>query len=224
MVRRFSKYEEYHSIEILLGLQKEKEDLCCENELNFLIVPQVCELHFKLVLHHLEIVQECMDERRLSEAIHQLKRLSQHISMATNATKSLEWIEPNDFAKIRLVLGNGSGQDSPGFKEILKKGPKLFAPFMEILAEADTTIIDLYRNPKSKYDLFLLMQELLTFDQEFKNYRYQHMILVKRMIGINSKSLKGAPAKILEVNVNKEFFPKIWASINEFTQFVGTSY
>ncbi|MGE7888625.1 tryptophan 2,3-dioxygenase family protein [Bacillus cereus] len=223
MAKKNSEYEAYHSTEILLGLQKEKEDLCCDNELNFLVIPQICELHFKLVLHHLEISEGCIREGKISEAIHQLKRLSQHIAMATDATKSLEWIEPIDFAKIRKVLGNGSGQDSPGFNQILRKGPKLWGVFKQKLDETKINIINLHCNPKEHYDLFLLMQEFLTFDQEFKNYRYQHLILVKRMIGIKSQSLKGAPAKMLELNMSKEFFPELWAAINEFTQHIGVA-
>ncbi|MGA4721892.1 tryptophan 2,3-dioxygenase family protein [Fictibacillus nanhaiensis] len=224
MSKSQSVYEEYHSVDILLSLQKEKEDLCCNDELNFLIIPQICELHFKLVLHHLDIAQNYIEEGQYTHAIHQMKMVNQHVKMATNATISLNSIEPIGFSKIRKVLGNGSGQDSPGFKQILKKGPLLWIPFKKKIDDVGVTLVDLNLLPNEHYTMFLLMQELLSFDQEFKNYRYQHMILVKRMIGIDSNSLKGAPAKMLENGMKRNFFPELWESVNMFTKYIGTTY
>lgn len=157
-----SEYEVYHSTEKLLSLQKRKDELCCDDELSFQTVPQICELHFKIVLQHLENAKESMENNKLFEAINYLKRASEHIELSTMATHLLTYLKPIDFQKIRLELGNGSGQDSPGFKLIRKHGPRLWEPFLKLLKYHSETIMSLHRYPENNLQLYSVMQELMT--------------------------------------------------------------
>lgn len=217
MKKELTVYEKYHSTEELLSLQKKEEELCCDDELSFQIIPQICELHFKLVLQNLRIAKINIENRDILKSIYNLRKMVEHVNLATLATKSLDTMKPNDFHKIRVVIQGGSGQDSPGFIEIKKAGPSLWEPFFTLLNSYGLSLVDLHLNPESQIDLYKLMEELMNFDQAFKNYRYQHMFLVKRTIGINSISLKGIPSKMLEAGTKSEFYPRLWRAVEEVT-------
>ncbi len=221
MTQELTIYEKYHNVEQLLGLQKNKDSLCCNDELRFQIIPQICELHFKVVLHHIEIAKFSMEENDILEAVNNLSIAIEHIKMATLITKSLENLKPIEWNKIRLVLKNGSGQDSPGFKEIKVKAPKLWGFMENLLDSKKLSLLDLQLNPSLDKEIYILLEKLFNLDQEFKNYRYQHMMLVRRTIGINSMSLKGVPSKMLEAGTKAEFYPKLWRSVEELTNYAN---
>ncbi|SIC47893.1 tryptophan 2,3-dioxygenase [Mycobacteroides abscessus subsp. abscessus] len=103
-------------------------------------------------------------------------------------------ITPADYHTIRLFLGRGSGQDSPGFNAILKEGPKLWEPFERLLKKENRTLLQLLETPDGNRTLYRLLKTMLTFDEYFQTFRHSHIQLVKRMIGLRTKSLKGIPA------------------------------
>jgi tryptophan 2,3-dioxygenase len=51
---------------------------------------------------------------------------------------------------------------------------------------------------------------MLDVDEAFQNFRYGHLVLVKRIIGAGTPSLKGNPIDLLETNAKKSFFPALW--------------
>lgn len=42
-------------------------------------------------------------------------------------------------------------------------------------------------------------------------------MLVKRTLGLNTKSLQGNPSKILEQRSNMNFFPELWNKVGKLT-------
>lgn len=133
-------------------------------------------------------------------------------------------INPIDYHTIRLSLGQGSGQDSPGFNELLRLGPTLWAPFQQLFKDRKLTLLDLHKDPSVDLNLFHLLQELHRFDESFQSFRHHHLQLVKRMIGLETNSLKGVPTKILQRGISFEFFPELWKAISELTDWTGSSY
>ncbi|RDI42309.1 tryptophan 2,3-dioxygenase family protein [Falsibacillus pallidus] len=217
-------YEKYIRTEELLSLQKEEEELCCEDELTFQMIHQIAELHFKLVIQYIHRADRFMRDDDLFVAVTQLRRVNMHMKQLPEVFNLVKVITPADYHTIRLYLGRGSGQDSPGFNRILQLGPTLWEPFEALLNNRMLTPLEVYKQPQKEHQLYDLMQELIQFDENFQSFRHHHIQLVRRMIGFDTQSLKGIPAKALERGVKFEFYPKLWKAISELTDFTGSSY
>ena len=222
--RKISDYEKYIRTEELLSLQKSEEELFCPDELTFQTIHQIAELHFKLIIQSIHFVDKHMRAKEITKAIHQLQRINNHLKHLPPVFDMVKAVSPSDYHIIRLALGRGSGQDSPGFNEILKLGPTLWQPFKELLDENLVTPVQLHQDASTNFELFQLMQELTCFDESFQSFRQLHIQLVRRMIGMNTKSLKGVPAQALERAVKFEFYPELWQAICDLTDLTGSSY
>ncbi|WP_223703041.1 tryptophan 2,3-dioxygenase family protein [Sutcliffiella deserti] len=222
--KKISDYEQYIRTEELLKLQKEDGERSCEDELTFQMIHQIAELHFKLVIQYIHLADAKMKAKDVMQATQQLQRVNMHLKHLPPVFDMVKVISPRDYHTIRLALGRGSGQDSPGFNTILKLGPTLWQPFEELLTEKNLTPLELHKNIADNYELYLLMQELTAFDENFQSFRQHHIQLVRRMIGLNTKSLKGIPAQALERGAKFEFYPKLWEAICQLTDWTGSSY
>ncbi|CAG9620025.1 tryptophan 2,3-dioxygenase family protein [Sutcliffiella rhizosphaerae] len=222
--KKLTDYEKYIRTDELLNLQKKEEDLCCEDELTFQMIHQIAELHFKLIIQYIQLADKNMLEQEVIQATQQLQRVNMHLKQLPPVFDMVKVISPLDYHTIRLSLGRGSGQDSPGFNDILKLGPTLWEPFEQLLSTKQLTPFMLHQTAKDNMELFLLMQELTAFDENFQTFRKHHIQLVRRMIGLNTKSLKGIPAQALENGAKYEFYPKLWEAICELTDWTGSSY
>jgi tryptophan 2,3-dioxygenase len=224
MEKKITDYEKYIHTEELLSLQKKESELCCDDELTFQVVHQIAELHFKLIIQAIQLTKKALASKEISNALDQLFRINAQVKNLPEVFNIVKVIRPIDYHTIRLSLGQGSGQDSPGFNEILKLGPTLWEPFSKLMEEVNLTPLALHQNPSKHPSLFNLMQELLKFDEGFQSFRHHHIQLVKRMIGLQTNSLKGIPAKILQRGISHEFYPPLWAVISELTDLTGSSY
>ncbi|MBP0725662.1 tryptophan 2,3-dioxygenase [Bacillus sp. RG28] len=221
---KLTDYEKYIRTEELFSLQKKEDELFCPDELTFQTIHQISELHFKLIIQSIHSVDQHMKSKELTKATHHLERINGHLTHLPSVFDMVKVISPRDYHTIRLALGRGSGQDSPGFNEILRLGPTLWAPFKALLDEQLLTPLELHKDANKHIELFVLMQELIRFDEKFQVFRHLHIQLVRRMIGMNTKSLKGVPAQALEKGVRFEFFPELWQAICDLTDWTGSSY
>jgi tryptophan 2,3-dioxygenase len=224
MEKQRTDSEKYIRTEELLSLQKEEHQLACEDELTFQVIHQIAELHFKLIMQYLGIAKREMLAANVEEATSQLRRVNLHLKHLPEVFNMVKVIHPIDYHTIRLALGRGSGQDSPGFNQMLQAGPTLWEPFEHLLKANGLTVLDLHKQPQAHIGLFRLMQELTQFDESFQSFRYQHLQLVRRMIGLETNSLKGVPAQALQKGVRYEFYPVLWKAISELTDWTGSSY
>ncbi|MCM3618086.1 tryptophan 2,3-dioxygenase family protein [Sutcliffiella horikoshii] len=222
--KKVTDYEKYIRTEELLSLQKEAGELSCDDELTFQMIHQIAELHFKLIIQYIHLADANMQHGETLQATQQLQRVNMHLKHLPPVFDMVKVITPRDYHTIRLALGRGSGQDSPGFNEILRLGPTLWTPFEQLLNDKQLTPFMLHKAARDNYELFLLMQEMIAFDENFQTFRKHHIQLVRRMIGLNTKSLKGIPAQALERGAKFEFYPKLWEAICELTDWTGSSY
>ncbi|MED1872720.1 tryptophan 2,3-dioxygenase family protein [Brevibacillus borstelensis] len=224
MTRELSDYEKYIRTEELLGLQKREDELACADELTFQVIHQIAELHFKLVMQYLQMAKSAMVAGEPDKAKEHLHRVNLHMKHLPEVFTMVKVISPLDYHTIRLALGRGSGQDSPGFNQILQFGPTLWEPFEKLMGEKGLSPLDVHKEPTAHLALYQLMQELIQFDEGFQSFRYQHLLLVRRMIGLETNSLKGIPAQALQKGVRHEFYPVLWKAISELTDWTGSSY
>jgi tryptophan 2,3-dioxygenase len=137
----------------------------------------------------------------------------------------LETMSPKEYQTIRLGLGAGSGQESPGFRTLLKMAPFLWETYKTHYLDADNLTVEaVYDSAYDHGDAYVVAERLVEFDEMFQAFRFHHMQLIRRSIGIDAKSLKGRPVEILESGQRHQFFPELWAVRGRMTDAWGASY
>lgn len=204
-------YEKYIRTEELLALQKTPDQLSCHDELQFQTVHQVAELWMKLVAHEMRHVVALLAEDHVTRAIHTMHRVNRIQLLLGVQLDLLDTMAPKDYMTIRTVLGNGSGQESPGFKALLKlPGDTVWPAVDAFLARRKIGIREVYEKHEAHPELFQLFEGLTNFDQGLQLWRQRHLMLVYRIIGAGTPSLKGKASELLERGMKQRFFPILW--------------
>jgi tryptophan 2,3-dioxygenase len=68
----------------------------------------------------------------------------------------------------------------------------------------------LYHEPRSHYDLHLLAEALIEFDQRFALWRLHHVEMVERMIGAKPGTGGSEGVSYLRGTLRTKFFPELW--------------
>lgn len=216
-------YEIYLNTEQLLACQKEPNDLCNPDELQFMIVHQVEELWMKLIASTLLDIDDEMRAGHTLKALTLFRRVHQCQQMMTSQLSLLETMSPKDYQEIRLLLGNGSGQESPGFRVLLKMPTDLWTTFSQVYLK-DRTLRDVYDHGYAHDEAYMVAEALAEFDEQFQKFRNAHMQLIYRSIGVAANSLKGRPVEILNEGLRQKFFPELWQVRAEMTDDWGGTY
>ncbi|WP_427453983.1 tryptophan 2,3-dioxygenase family protein [Litorimonas sp. WD9-15] len=218
-------YEIYLNTEQLLAAQKAPDAFCNPDELQFMIVHQVEELWMKLMASTLLDIDEEMQARNSFKALTLFRRVHICQEMMTTQLSLLETMSPKDYQEIRLLLGNGSGQESPGFRVLLKMPTDLWATFSDVYLEGGKrTLEQIYDSEYSHDDAYMIAEALAEFDEQFQKFRNAHMQLIYRSIGVAANSLKGRPVEILNEGLRQKFFPDLWQVRAEMTDRWGGEY
>lgn len=205
-----TEYERYLRVPELLSLQKPPEERTHEDELLFQVVHQSEELWFKLALDDGRRAIRAMDADDDHEAVFLLRRIREVEDLMTAQLFIIEKMPPVHYWSIRKGLGHGSGQESPGFNAMLRSFPPLWDAYTRLLSRRSLELEAIYREPSRDRGAFALAEALLEIDEGFQSFRYHHWILVKRILGEGTPSLKGKPTELLERSMKTQFFPKLW--------------
>ncbi len=204
-------YEKYIRTEELLGLQKSLDALSCHDEMQFQVVHQAHELYMKLVEHELRFACRCLEANQIARAITNLRRVATVQRVMLHSIDLLDTMAPTDYMTIRTVLGRGSGQESPGFRAMVKlPGETVWPAFAAFLENTGVTLRQIYDAPHDHHQLFQLCEGLVDYDQLLQTWRQRHLTLVYRIIGTGTPSLKGKPSELLAHGMKQRFFPKLW--------------
>jgi tryptophan 2,3-dioxygenase len=206
-------YEKYIRTEELLALQKSDDKLTCHDELQFQIVHQAHELYMKLVEHELRFACRSLDDDDAPRALTTLGRVARIQRVLLQSVELLDTMAPTDYMTIRTGLGRGSGQESPGFRTMLRLPGELVWPrFAAFLERRGVTLETIYKHPHDggNHGLFQLCEGLVDYDQLLQMWRYRHLVLVYRIIGTGTPSLKGKHSDLLAHGMKQRFFPKLW--------------
>jgi tryptophan 2,3-dioxygenase len=205
-----SEYEIYLSVPTLLSLQKPASRRTHHDELLFQVVHQVEELWMKLLLEELDLAVARMDEGLVVAACAPMRRVVEIERLMGAQFRIIETMTPHSYLSVRKGLGQGSGQESPGFNGILRNAPRAWTAFESLLSRRGTTALDVHRDPSLAPDLLDLAELLLDFDEQFQAFRSMHVMLVKRIIGAGTPSLKGKPTELMERSMRTQLFPALW--------------
>lgn len=204
-------YEKYIRTEELLGLQKAPEALTCHDELQFQVVHQAHELYMKLIEHELRFACELLAGDQLARAVTTLHRVSGIQRVLLHSVDLLDTMAPTDYMIVRTGLGRGSGQESPGFRTMVKLPGELVWPAVErFLAQRGVGVRAVYEAPHAHHELFQLLEALTDYDQLLQTWRARHLMLVYRIIGTGTPSLKGKHSDLLAHGMKTRFFPALW--------------
>ena len=94
-----------------------------EDELHFIVVHQVFELWFKLMLRELRLARDKMvapwvEEETIPYVVHHLRRVNEIFRLAVEQFRVMETLTPQDFLAFRSKLGTASGFQSFQMREI----------------------------------------------------------------------------------------------------------
>ncbi len=210
-----TEYEKYIRTEELLGLQKSADTLTCHDELQFQVIHQAHELYMKLIAHELQFFAELLGKgdglSDVPRAVTTLHRVAMIQRLLLSSIDLLDTMSPIDYMTIRTGLGRGSGQESPGFRTMLRlPGETVWPALAAFFDRAGVTLRAVYEQPHEHHLLHQLLEGLVDYDQLLQSWRQRHLMLVYRIIGTGTPSLKGKPSDLLAHGMKQRFFPKLW--------------
>jgi tryptophan 2,3-dioxygenase len=111
-------YGSYLKIPELLSLQSLQSDPPAHDELLFIVIHQVYELWFRVLLFELSTVRDLMFDGSTVRARHLLQRVHTVERVLIEQVDVLESMSPQDFLEFRLHLAPASGFQSIQFREV----------------------------------------------------------------------------------------------------------
>src|SRR2546429_5534212 len=232
--RRLS-YDSYLHIPELLELQQGLTQ--AHDELLFIVVHQVYELWFKVLIHELERVRGAIEAEELRAARHSLARVKVIEDLLVEQVAVLETMAPQDFLSFRSELAPASGFQSVQFREIefmsgLKDAgyiktldrdgdararlqrrldePSLHDAFSALMERRGVTVGDLYRQGDRHADPLELAAALRDHAEGFRPWPLRHVSLRERQIGDKPGTGGAARGRHLQSTPRKRFFPELW--------------
>ncbi len=212
-----SDYERYLRTDELLALQKTPEEQVHRDELLFQTVHQSSELWLKLACFEVEGATEHLHERESAPAIRLLRRAADCMKVAASLLDMLEHMSPWEYQQVRMVLGHGSGFDSPGFRAVRRVSPPLGEAFHALRREHELSLFELYRRGREFEDLYQLAELLAEWDERVMLWRFRHYKVVSRIIGDEVVGTQGTPVELLGGLIKHKLYPELWQVRNELT-------
>jgi tryptophan 2,3-dioxygenase len=208
------------------------------DELLFIVVHQVYELWFKVVLFELEAARDRIDADDIFFARHFLHRVHVIERLLVEQIEVIETMSPQDFLAFRSQLAPASGFQSVQFREIEflsgLKDPKYLArveatpeealrlrrrldepslddAFRSLLVRGGSpSLVEVFKDRERHGDLFDLCEALLDHDEAFAHWRARHVLMVERQIGGKTGTGGSSGAEYLRSTLGKRFYPELW--------------
>ena len=130
----------------------------------------------------------------------------------------LNQMSPWEYHQIRIVLGHGSGFDSPGWNEARRVIPAVGEAFHELRRKEGLSLVDVYRRAREFEDLYELAETLIELDERAVTWRIRHIRVVERIIGGEVVGTQGTPVELLGGLIHRRFYPELWDVRNELTE------
>ena len=205
-----SDYERYLRTDELLSLQKPAEERVHHDELLFQTVHQSSELWLKLATSEVDEAAGQLEAGGLAAAIRLLRRAVLSIRYITEQLEMLNQMSPWEYHEIRVVLGHGSGFDSPGFRRVPKVTQRVWRAFEGQLERAGLELTELYQRGREFEELYQLAELLTDWDERVWVWRFRHYSIVARALGEETVGTQGTPVQVLGKLIAQRQLPKLW--------------
>lgn len=213
-------YERTIRTEELLALQDHETAAINHEGTTFVITHQCQELKLKLLAHELSAAIDALEARDAIMADRFLNRTRVILETLSQELAILETLSPRAYQEIRATLGKGSGQESPGYNQLMAAMPLLWRGLTGCLDEAGVTLDGIYEHPERHEALFLLCESMATLDAKVQTWLHHHYLLVKRIIGVGRdvKSLAANATTALGASMLRNSFEPLWQVRSEMTR------
>jgi tryptophan 2,3-dioxygenase len=205
-----SDYERYLRTDALLSLQKAPEERVHHDELLFQTVHQSSELWLKLATTEVEEAAAHLERGEVAPALRLLRRAVLCLQYITTQIEMLDQMDPWEYQQIRVVLGHGSGFDSPGFRRVPRVTQRVWRAFDGLLQRAGLELSELYRRSREHEDLYQAAELLTEWDERIWVWRFRHYTIVARALGEDTVGTQGTPVQVLGKLIAQRQLPKLW--------------
>ena len=208
--RGASDYERYLRTDELLSLQKPPEERVHHDELLFQTVHQSSELWLKLGTTEVDEAAALLEQDRIAPAIRLLRRAVLCLQYVTAQLEMLNQMSPWEYHQVRVVLGHGSGFDSPGFRRVPAVTQRVGKAFDRLLERAGLSLDELYMRGREHEELYQLAELLTEWDERIWLWRFRHYAIVARALGEETVGTQGTPVQVLGKLIAQRQIPKLW--------------
>jgi tryptophan 2,3-dioxygenase len=111
-------YKKYLKLDELLSLQRPLARPPCHDETLFIVVHQIFELWFRLILHEIDKILDLLEHGDVLESERLTRRLTSIVRLFIPKLSVLETMIASDFVQFRDLLRPASGFQSVQFREI----------------------------------------------------------------------------------------------------------
>ena len=232
-------YTSYLRVNELLGLQLPESDPEHPDEMQFIVVHQVAELWFKLILQDLDRVVQEFDRDDFHAVTRLTARVNTSMDAVTMGLRSLQTLPPWSLHEFRGYLGTSSGLQSVQFREIELLAGLRDNRHENVVTRTHTPLPDqitrragspsvadahqaaarrlgldswesLYVDPRRFGDLYLATEALMEFDRAFVRWRREHVTLIEGILGPRTRGTAGMALSYLIKTADHRFFPYLW--------------
>ncbi|MCB1341679.1 MAG: hypothetical protein KDK24_11590 [Pseudooceanicola sp.] len=214
----------------------------------FVTVHHALEIWFKHILFDLGRIVTLLDADDLHQANWLMRRIGEILKLAEAHWTVLETMSAADFAEFRGQLTGASGLQSRQFRQVEvmiglcetageaycarteKLWPGLIAEyprtlrgaFFDVYKRHGLSLLDVYRDRWTHHALFQLAENAFEIDRRFQSWRHNHILMVRRQIGIRARGTGGTFFKdYLAATTAYYFFPELFEFRNDLTVAAG---
>jgi len=116
------------------------------------------------------------------------------------------YLEPTEAERERLERRLAEPTLYDALKGLLLRRGYAIEPHAAMIA----SLKEIYEDSERKYDLYLLLEDFIEFDERFLLWRGRHVRMVERMIGMKPGTGGSMGVAYLEKTLSKKFFPELW--------------
>ena len=205
-----SDYERYLRTDELLALQKTPDQWAHRDELLFTAVHQTSELWLKFAAGEMDEAARLMESGEVWAAVRLMRRAVFAVDYVTNSLEMLEKMSPWEYQEIRVVLGHGSGFDSPGFRAVAETTRRAGRAFNRLVEAAGLELAELYQRGREFEQLYQAAEALTDWDERIWIWRFRHYATVARSLGEDTKGTQGTPVAVLGKLIAQRQLPELW--------------
>ena len=209
-------YARYMRTDALLDLQRSAEERIHRDELLFQVVHQSAELWLKLAVAELTEATARIEDGELARAEQLLGRAALGIRLVTDQLEMFRHLTPADFQALQPALGNGSGAESPGWKQAQAASRRLGQAFASYLEERDIDLVKLYSGDPAD-QVYRLAEAMVEWDERVSLWRVRHYKIAIRIGSHGVIGTTGSPANWLARLIDHQFFPELWQARTNLT-------
>ncbi len=197
-----------HEVDATVGWMNEgrmfraNHSLKAVNKIEKLLVSQITVLESMAQIGFLEF----RDKLNPASGFQSMQFRELEFASGLKDEKILKFFEFDEFAHKRLTERFGQPTLADAFwklleREGLKAGTK---------EEKLDSIVSILSKPESRPNLFIMQDLLIDHDENIAAWRYHHVLMVERMLGMKRGTGGSEGVGYLKTTLSKRFFPEIW--------------